>query len=152
MVEDRWETNFSCLLTHYWLHRWNSHLAGPLQLALTCIPPCYTPPQSAPKALSNRLYPLQNPVASLHGYKGSPPLQPLSHTSADTTQASLCYFALPSVLLWHDYRFTRSRFFTAVISNPLTAAQSLPFLHARLMTALLICFISFCMCMLFCIT
>lgn len=69
--------------------------------------------QSAPEALSNCLYPLQNPVAALHGYKGKPPLPPLSHTSAHTTPASVCYLAPPSVLLWPDYRFTRSKVFTA---------------------------------------
>lgn len=56
-----------------WLHRCNSHLAGPLQPNIHSSMLHPAPAQPAPEALC-KLYPLQNPVAALHGYKGEPPL------------------------------------------------------------------------------
>lgn len=117
-VEDRWETNLSfslitcslhphSLTTQMWLPlgwapaaSFDSH-----SFVLLLLHP--TSAQSAPEALS--LYPLQNAVAALHGYKGesSPPPTSLPYFSPHHAGERVCYLALPSVLLWPDYRFTR---------------------------------------------
>lgn len=73
---------------------------GPLQPALTYIPPCCTPAsaQSAPEALSNCLYPLQKRCccsSRLQRKSPSPPAsQPYFSPHYTLQLACVCYFHL----------------------------------------------------------
>lgn len=81
----------------------------------------------APASLSNSLYPLQNAVAALHGYKGRTHLPPLHPTSAHTTG---CYFHVRCSDLtnrctcWRVLTTGAPSSVETHISNPATAVQS----------------------------
>lgn len=92
----------------------NSLLAGPLQPALTYIPPCCSPPllDLLLRLSVTACIHFKTPLLLFMATKAFSPSTSQPYFSPHQRRL-VCFLALPSVPLWPDYRFTRSRVFPA---------------------------------------